>query len=138
MRQAAAIAIAKEGYFRFKFRYTPLQLFDDCGLICGRMPIPLQYGSQRGYRAGQRGHRFVVPAVGFRSLILAHTLCFRPLFLVHALDFRPLLLAHTLGFRPILSAVAATIPAIKVVGQQLRHSKDGQHNGDVRCALKVL
>ena len=91
------------------------------------MSIPLQYGSQRGYHAGERDHRLLMPALRFRSFFPARAFCFRPLFL-----------ARPLSFRPILPAVTATVPAVKVVGQQLRYSKDGQHDGDVRCALKVL
>ena len=54
------------------------------------------------------------------------------------LGFRSLFPAHTLSFRPVFPAVAATVPAVKVVSQQLRYSKDGQHNGDVSRAFKVL
>ena len=116
MRRAAVVTVAEERYFSLKFRYAPLQLLNGCRLVCRSMPIALQYGSQRGYRASQRRHRLLMPA--FR--------------------FRPILPPRTLGFRPILSTVAATVPAVKVIGQQLRHSKNGQYNGDVSRAFKVL
>ena len=73
------------------------------------MAVPVQYGNQRG-------HHLVVTAF-----------CFRPLFLAHALSIGAL-----------FPVVAASVSAIKVVGQQLRYSKDGQDDGDVRCTLKVL
>ena len=123
-----SIPIAKERNFRLKFRDALLQPLDDYGLVRGStVPIPLQYGSQRGYHAGQCDHRLLMPAFGC---------C--PLFQAHALSLRPVFPAHMFGFRTILPAVTATTSAVKVVGQQLRHSKDGQHNGDVRCALEVL
>ena len=42
--------------------------------------------------------------------------------------------AEPFGFRP----VTATVSAVKIIGQQLWYSEDGQHDGDVGCALKVL
>ena len=116
MRRATPIAIAMECYFRLKFSYAPLEALNSCGLTCRSMPIPLQYGSQRGCRAGQHGHCLVVPVFRFRLLFPTQALC----------------------FSPILSAVAAAVSPIKVVSQQLRRSTDGQHNGNVRCAFKVL
>ena len=61
-----------------------------------------------------------------------------PFFPTRSLHFCPFFPAHTLRFRPLLTAVAATVSAVKVIGQQLRYSEDGQHDSDVRCTFKVL
>ena len=46
--------------------------------------------------------------------------------------------AGPFGFCPVFPSFTATVSAVKVVSQQLRYSKDGQHYSDVCCALKVL
>ena len=66
------------------------------------------------------------------------TFGFCAFFQAHALGFRALFAAYTISFRPILPAVTATVSAVKVMRKQLRHSEDGQHDGDISCTLKVL
>ena len=98
------------------------------------MPVPLQHGGKSGYGAGQRGHHLLVPPLGRFTFFTAGLLGCFTLFAADTLRRCQVLPAEPFGFR----SVAATVSAVKVMRKQLRHSEDGEHDGDVRRAFKVL
>ena len=91
------------------------------------MAVPL-------YEGDQRSHHLLMSPFRRIPFFTASLLCRIPFFTTDPLSCCQVFPADPFGFCP----VTATVSAVKVVSQQLRYSEDGQHDGDVRCALKVL
>ena len=58
--------------------------------------------------------------------------------MVPAFGIRAFFPARPLRLCPILSAGTATVSLVKIIGQQLRNSQDGEHDCDIGRTLKVL
>ena len=110
------IAIPQTRVFGFEFIDAAPKLFNEFRLVRRPTPVAFQESSQRGNGSRQCGHHLMVPTVRLGPFFSA----------------RPLRLC------PILSAGTATVSLVKIIGQQLRNSQDGEHDSDIRRALEVL
>ena len=102
------------------------------------MTVPLQQANQHSHHLLMPPFRrlsfFTTGSLGHLPLFTTGLLGCFPFFTTDPLSRCQVLPTDPFGFRP----VAAAVSSVKIVGQQLRNSQDGQHNGDVGCALKVL
>ena len=80
----------------------------------------------------------MVSTFRFAAFFPANPFRFGPIFPSNSLRLGPIFQAHPLRLGPIFASRTAAVSMVKVIGQQLRNSQDGEHDSDICRAFEVL